>query len=50
LELKVVRSEQQLFGGQDYGSFSGNMFSPEHLADHVAQIAEHVKRKMTSGA
>jgi hypothetical protein len=50
LELKVVRSEQQLFGDQDYGSFSGNMFSPEHLADHVAQIAEDVKRKMTSGA
>jgi hypothetical protein len=50
LALLVKVGNSEVFGPSVHPSFAGNMFSAEHLAEHLPQIAERVREALAEGS
>ena len=49
MEFVVRSGGREIFGAQHHPSFSGNMFSPEHLAEHLERLAQVAHRDLVGG-
>jgi hypothetical protein len=49
MEFSALHGERELFGAEVHPGFSGNMFSREHLAEHLPAIAIAVRTALSLG-
>jgi hypothetical protein len=48
MEFTVSLNGSPIFGARSHPGFAGNMFSREHLAEHLPQLAQEIGRALAA--